>query len=86
MGTKEVLNVASVERKFAQPKLCMRVRACGGEGRGGELRWVECGYTEMVDEYLIPVVTATWPRRLNQPVTHEANAASSGRESIAAQK
>lgn len=35
---------------------------------------------------LIPVVTATCPRRLNQPVTHDANGAFRGFEIIAAQK
>ena len=39
-----------------------------------------------VISYLIPVVTATCPRRLNQPVTQEANAACWGSESMAAQK
>jgi len=37
-------------------------------------------------KYLIPVVTATWPRRLNQPQIHEAKGALLGVESIAAQK
>ena len=62
------------------------VEGRGERGEGGKLRWAACGYTEMVDEYLIPVVTATWPRRLNQPVTHDMNAACSGLDSMAAQK
>lgn len=35
---------------------------------------------------LIPAVTATWPRRLNQPQIHEMKGAFLGVESIAAQK
>ena len=35
---------------------------------------------------LIPVVTATWPRRLNQPQIHDAKGALLGVESMAAQK
>ena len=41
---------------------------------------------EMVDEYLIPVVTATWPSRLNQPVIQDMIAADRGVDNIAAQK
>lgn len=37
-------------------------------------------------KHLIPVVTATWPRRLNQPQIHEAKGAFFGVDSIAAQK
>lgn len=36
--------------------------------------------------HLIPVVTATCPSKLNQPVTQEANAAFSGSDNMAAQK
>lgn len=37
-------------------------------------------------DYLIPAVTATCPRRLNQPVTQDAKAAFLGSDNIAAQK
>ena len=36
--------------------------------------------------YLIPVVTATCPRRLNHPVIHDASGALDGFDNIAAQK
>lgn len=39
-----------------------------------------------VSSHLIPVVTATCPSKLNQPVIHEANGACLGSDNIAAQK
>jgi hypothetical protein len=71
VGVNEVLNVHNVEMKFAQPKLESSVKS--------PLAF----HSEM---YLIPVVTATCPSRLNQPVTQDASGAFSGSDSIAAQK
>jgi hypothetical protein len=42
--------------------------------------------TYLTQDHLIPVVIATCPRRLNQPVIHDASGALLGLESIAAQK
>jgi len=63
VGVNEVLNVHSVDKKFAQAKLeeCHHIHFKLFE----RLRLV----------YLIPVVTATCPNRLNQPVIQDANGA-----------
>lgn len=42
-------------------------------------------FQELNSHDLIPVVTATWPSRLNQPVIHDASGALSGLVSMAAQ-
>jgi len=72
VGVNEVLNVHNVEMKFAQPKL--------------EEPSVKSPLAFHSETYLIPVVTATCPSRLNQPVTQDASGAFSGSDSIAAQK
>ena len=71
-GTKVVSNVASVEMNVAHAKLFS----------SGE----EPDVYREIATHLIPVVTATWPSRLNQPVIHDAKAACSGLQSMAAQK
>lgn len=67
--------VATVEMKVAHAKL----RECLVQQRAKLQALWEMGN-------LIPVVTATWPRRLNQPQIHEAKGALLGVESMAAQK
>ena len=67
-------------------------RACGGDEVGTcearARREVKRRRRAAVDSaaHLIPVVTATCPRRLNQPVIHDAKAALWGLEIMAAQK
>lgn len=75
VGSKSVPRVAAVAMKFAHAKLVIRRSVHGLNHSFG------------TDElYLIPVVTATCPSRLNHPVIQLINGADSGGESIAAQK
>lgn len=74
VGVKLVLNVAMVEMKVAHAKLIY--------DRSDSVRifHVSNGYIKPVMDivrspYLIPVVTATCPKRLNHPVIQEANGA-----------
>jgi len=73
LGTKLVPSVDAVEIKLAQAKLSYNNLSmmCQRQKKRSDL---------------IPVVTATCPKRLNQPVTQDAKAAFWGLESIAAQK
>lgn len=74
--TKSVPKVATVEMNVAQAKLHFNRNQCSA---------VDISLTGAAT-HLIPVVTATCPRRLNHPVTHDAKAAFWGSDNIAAQK
>jgi hypothetical protein len=71
VGVNEVLNVHKVDRKFAQAKL--------EECQQSHLELFRLAH-------LIPVVTATCPNKLNQPVIQDASGAFFGSDNIAAQK
>lgn len=75
VGSNEVPKVQAVEMKLAHAKL-RKVSSF----KTAIKHWFEGKL------YLIPVVTATCPNRLNQPVIHDAIAAFSFLDSIAAQK
>ena len=75
-GTKLVSIVATVDMKVAHAKLWECLISI--------LRNLKSSGKCITN--LIPVVTATWPRRLNQPQIHEVNGALLGVESTAAQK
>ena len=73
LGSKVVLKVAAVEMKFAHAKLSI----CQPRTKDT---------TVAQETHLTPVVTATCPSKLNQPVIHDASGACDGLLSIAAQK
>ena len=70
-GANDVPKVLTVEMKLAHAKL------------NQALQDIQAYYDST---HLMPVVTATWPNKLNQPHTQEANAAFRGSDSMAAQK